>query len=137
MELIENGKLITEQVPLRNAMNEILRDAYVEDCDRGVQRWNKTLEKYEIGTRLTLPHRRFNRAIGAYSGARFDPEGRMISDEEWTRRKSEWLPSAADREYVQSLMHPVTEPGKIANWVAPPPRGVNGQPFEFEYVRKG
>ena len=136
MELIEGGKLVTEQVPLRNAMNEILRDSYVEDCDRGVQRWNKTLEKYEIGARLTLPHRRFNRAIGAYSGARFDPEGRMISDEEWNRRKDEWLPSSADREYVQSLMHPVTELGKIAHWVAPPPRGVNGQPFEFEYVRK-
>jgi len=136
MELMENGKLITEQVPLRNAMNEILRDSYVEDCDRGVQRWNKTLEKYEIGARLGLPHRRFNRAIGAYSGARFDPEGRMISEEEWNRRKDEWLPSPADREFVQSLMHPVTELGKIANWVAPPPRGVNGQPFEFEYVRK-
>jgi benzoyl-CoA 2,3-dioxygenase component B len=136
MELIENGNLVTEQVPLRNAMNEILRDSYVEDCDRGVQRWNKTLEKYEIGARLGLPHRRFNRAIGAYSGVRFDPEGRMISEEEWNRRKGEWLPSPADREYVESLMHPVTELGKIANWVAPPPRGVNGQPFEFEYVRK-
>jgi benzoyl-CoA 2,3-dioxygenase component B len=136
MELIENGNLVTEQVPLRNAMNEILRDSYVEDCDRGVQRWNKTLEKYEIGARLGLPHRRFNRAIGAYSGVRFDPEGRMISEEEWNRRKGEWLPSPADREYVESLMHPVTELGKIANWVAPPPRGVNGQPFEFEYARK-
>jgi benzoyl-CoA 2,3-dioxygenase component B len=60
----------------------------------------------------------------------------MISEDEWNRRKHEWLPSPADREYVQSLMHPVTELGKIANWVAPPPRGVNGQPFEFEYVRK-
>ena len=137
MDLVENGRLVNEQVPLRNAMNEILRDAYVEDCDRGVGRWNKTLEKFEIGTRLALPHRRFNRAIGAYAGARFDPEGRPISEEEWNRRRAEWLPSDADREYVQSLMHPVVELGKIANWVAPPPRGVNGQPFEFEYVRKG
>jgi benzoyl-CoA 2,3-dioxygenase component B len=29
----------------------------------------------------------------------------------------------------------VHEPGKIAGWIAPPPRGINGQPFEFEYVR--
>ena len=40
-----------------------------------------------------------------------------------------------DREYVRSLMHPVTEPGKIANWIAPPAAGIKGKPFEFEYVR--
>jgi benzoyl-CoA 2,3-dioxygenase component B len=29
----------------------------------------------------------------------------------------------------------VTEPGKFASWIAPPPRGINGRPIEFEYVR--
>jgi benzoyl-CoA 2,3-dioxygenase component B len=33
-------------------------------------------------------------------------------------------------------MHAVVEPGKIAGWVAPPTRGINGQPFEYEYVRQ-
>ena len=32
-------------------------------------------------------------------------------------------------------MTPVHEPGKIAGWIAPPTRGINGQAFEFEYVR--
>jgi benzoyl-CoA 2,3-dioxygenase component B len=32
-------------------------------------------------------------------------------------------------------MQPVHEPGKMANWVAPPRRGINGQALEFEYVR--
>ena len=32
-------------------------------------------------------------------------------------------------------MEAVHEPGKIANWIAPPTRGINGKPFEFEYVR--
>jgi benzoyl-CoA 2,3-dioxygenase component B len=36
---------------------------------------------------------------------------------------------------VRGLMHPVTEPGKIANWIAPPTSGIKGKPFEFEYVR--
>jgi len=27
------------------------------------------------------------------------------------------------------------EPGKFANWIAPPARGVNNQPLNFEYVR--
>jgi benzoyl-CoA 2,3-dioxygenase component B len=32
-------------------------------------------------------------------------------------------------------MQAVYEPGKIANWIAPPPKGINGRPVEFEYVR--
>ncbi len=31
-------------------------------------------------------------------------------------------------------MKAVYEPGKIAGWVAPPRTGINGQPFEYEYV---
>ena len=65
----------------------------------------------------------------------FDIEGNLISAEEFERRKAEWLPTMADREYVRSLMHPVVEPGKIANWIAPPATGIKGKPFEFEYVR--
>ena len=26
------------------------------------------------------------------------------------------------------------EPGKIAGWIAPPAKGINGQPVEYEYV---
>ena len=29
----------------------------------------------------------------------------------------------------------VVEPGKFANWIAPPARGINRQPADFEYVR--
>jgi benzoyl-CoA 2,3-epoxidase subunit B len=29
----------------------------------------------------------------------------------------------------------VTEPGKFANWIAPPSRGINNQQLNFEYVR--
>jgi benzoyl-CoA 2,3-dioxygenase component B len=37
---------------------------------------------------------------------------------------------------VQSLMAGrVIEPGKFANWIAPPIRGINTQPLNFEYVR--
>jgi benzoyl-CoA 2,3-dioxygenase component B len=32
-------------------------------------------------------------------------------------------------------MQPVTERGKIAGWIAPPPRGIDGLPFDYEYVR--
>ena len=55
--------------------------------------------------------------------------------DDFENEKDEWLPTIEDREYVRSLMHPVTEPGKIANWIAPPNAGIKGKPFEFEYVR--
>jgi benzoyl-CoA 2,3-epoxidase subunit B len=133
-ELVD-GALRTKEVPLRNAMNEVLRGDYIADCQRGVDRWNKDLEKAGVSYRLTLPHKRFHRSIGLYAGHTFDPSGSPVSREEWERRKGEWLPTPDDEAYIKSLMKPVYEPGKIANWLAPPRRGINGKPFEFEYVR--
>jgi benzoyl-CoA 2,3-epoxidase subunit B len=125
-----------EDVPLRNAMNEVLRDGYVEDCQRGVDRWNKTIAEAGLTEKLVLPSRRFHRAQGIFAGMHFTPEGKAITQEEWDRRKGEWLPSEADRAYVKSLQaKAITEPGKMANWVAPPPKGVNAKPVDFEYVR--
>ena len=43
--------------------------------------------------------------------------------------------SAEDRAFVASLMGRVVEPGKFANWIAPPVIGINRQPVDFEYVR--
>jgi benzoyl-CoA 2,3-dioxygenase component B len=47
----------------------------------------------------------------------------------------DWLPSQAEADYVRSLMKPCTEPGKFANWIAPPLRGINSQAVDFEYVK--
>ena len=71
--------------------------------------------------RLYLPNIRFHRHVGEYAGHHFDPEGNLITRDEFEQRKCEWLPTIEDRGYVRSLKHPVTEPGKIANWIAPPP----------------
>jgi benzoyl-CoA 2,3-epoxidase subunit B len=38
---------------------------------------------------------------------------------------------------VASLMQRVVEPGKMAAWIAPPERGINSLPVEYEYVRLG
>ncbi|MGH9333556.1 MAG: benzoyl-CoA 2,3-epoxidase subunit BoxB, partial [Vicinamibacteria bacterium] len=136
MEVPKEGKLVKEEIPLRNAMNEVLRDDYVDDCQRGVDRWNKVLADAGLSHRLKLPHRRFHRQIGIYAGLHFTPEGELISADEWNRRRNEWLPSDEDQKFIRSLMCPVMEPGRIANWIAPPKQGVKGKPFEFEYVRK-
>ncbi len=133
-EILENGLLVKKDVPLRNAMNEILRDAYIEDNQRGVDRWNKTLEQAGSSYRFTLPSRRFHRQIGTYAGGRFTGLGEQISEEEWERRRSEWIPSAEDNAYVESLQKPCLESGRIANWLAPPRKGIHGNPFDFPYV---
>lgn len=135
MMVPDGDGLKQESVPLRNAMNEVLRDEYVADNQRGVDMWNKTLAASGISTQITLPSRRFNRNIGLFSGLHFTPTGDPISAGEWEAHRDEWLPSAADRAYVASLMQPVVAPGRIASWIAPPRKGINSQPLDFEYVR--
>lgn len=132
----EAGGLRREEIPLRRAMNALLRDAYIEDCERALSRWNEFLEAEGVSERLALPSPRFNRNIGIYAGHYYDPQGRPVKSDEFERRKSEWFPTKEDYAYVRSLMHPVYEPGKMANWIAPPARGINGKPVEYEYVRK-
>lgn len=135
MNVVRDGVAGVEDVPLRNAMNEVLRDAYVADCQRGVDRWNKRLAEAGVSEKLSLPDKRFYRRIGMYADMPYDPSGRLLSAEDWSQQKDAWLPSDADRSLVENLMKPVREPGLIANWIAKPARGIKGLPFEYEYVR--
>ena len=136
MEVVKNGSLEMKSVPMRNAMNEVLRDAYVDDNQRGVDRWNKIIQEAGINYTLTLPHRRFNRKMGMFAGMHFDPLGRPIAADEFEARQAGWLPTEADKTYVRALMLPVLERGKMAHWIAAPKRGINGQPIDFEYIRR-
>jgi benzoyl-CoA 2,3-dioxygenase component B len=63
------------------------------------------------------------------------PDGRVVHDHEWNQNVEHWLPTDEDRAFVASLMGRVVEPGKFANWIAPPMIGINRQPVNFEYVR--
>ena len=135
MEVPGDGGLLSEEVPLRNAMNEVLRDGYIQDCEFVVGRWNRILEKAGRSERMYLPHRRFNREIGIYTSQNYDPQGQPLSVEEWEARRGTWLPSEADTKFVHSLMKPCLGHGKVAAWIAPPKKGINGNPFAWEYVR--
>ncbi|RYZ65345.1 MAG: hypothetical protein EOP08_07175 [Proteobacteria bacterium] len=124
-------------MPLRNAMNEVLRDEYVEDCQRGVDKWNRVFESRGLPHRLTLPSRNFHRHVGAFAGVPTDPNGTLIGKEAFEAKRDEWLPSAADRAYVTSIMQkPVYDPKQMANWIAAPKQGIKGRPVDFEYVRR-
>jgi benzoyl-CoA 2,3-dioxygenase component B len=130
-----DGQLIEKEVPMLNALNEVLRDDYIKDSVSGVERWNKVLAKAGIGTRLSVPHKAFHRNIGALSKVKVSPQGQVVSEGEWGMMVNQWLPSNEDRAYVASLMGRVVEPGKFANWIAPPVMGINRQGVDFEYVR--
>jgi benzoyl-CoA 2,3-dioxygenase component B len=124
-----------EAVSLRNAMNEVLRNAYIKDCEIGVKRWNMQISRAGFDFQLRLPSPRFRRAIGVWANAPTDPQGKAISREEFERGMPGWIPNEGDRAFVISLMQRVMEPGKMAGWIAPPDRGINNLPVDYEYVR--
>jgi len=134
---VQGGQLVEKEVPMLNALNEVLRDDFIKDSVAGVERWNKVLEKAGIPTRLKVPHKAFHRNIGALAGIKVSPDGRVVNEAEWAAKKDEWLPTAEDRAFVASLMGRVVEPGRFANWIAPPVMGINRQPVDFQYVRFG
>lgn len=117
------------------ALNMRLRDDYSNDAAKGVGRWNKIIQKAGIDFEITLPHCAFHRQIGEFADISTNPEGVIISDQEFGRQRDQWLPSREDGEFVESLMKPMLEPGKYAGWIAKPRVGIDQQPGDFEYVK--
>ena len=132
---VADGDLRVHAAPALNALNERLRDDFMKDSLAGVERWNRILQKHGVDFRLSVPHKTFHRRIGPLAGLKISPEGHVVSEAEWTAKASDWLPTQTDAQFVQSLMGRVNEPGKYANWIAPPMVGVNKQPVNFEYIR--
>jgi benzoyl-CoA 2,3-epoxidase subunit B len=132
-----NGQLLTREAPMLNALNEKLRDDFVRDSNAGVERWNRVIQKHAIDFRLTVPHKAFHRQIGPLAGLKVSPEGKAVSEAQWHSHVKTWLPTDNDAAFVGSMMGRVVEPGKFANWIAPPSVGINRQPVNFEYVRFG
>jgi benzoyl-CoA 2,3-dioxygenase component B len=128
-----DGSIGSRDTASLTALNETLREDYIADCQKGIDRWNRTLA--EVGLELALPHIGFNRHVGEFAPHHISPDGRLLDTEDWSERAEGWLPSDSDREFVESLMGGVTEPGKMAGWIAPPSTGIHAKPIDFEYVR--
>jgi benzoyl-CoA 2,3-dioxygenase component B len=127
--------MVERSVPALTALNARLRDDYTREIQAAVDRWNRIPEKFSIPFRVKLPHTGFHRKIGAFAGHHVSPDGQLVSARTWEAEVARWLPSDSDHEFVDSLMGRVVDPGMFANWIAPPARGINGLPVEFEYVR--
>ena len=134
VDALVHGEISQTEASALVGLNSDLRREYIIDCQNGVDRWNKVLADAGLPQRLKLPHVAFNRKVGAFAAIEATPEGELLSTAEWEQRLGEWLPTGVDKEHVRSLMRPVYEPGKIAAWIAPPRNGINGKPFDYEYV---
>jgi benzoyl-CoA 2,3-epoxidase subunit B len=132
--LTDDGQAGQAEVAALVGLNTDLRREYISDCQTGLARWNRILADAGLEQRLKLPHVAFNRKVGVFAGVEATPDGTVIPAQEWQRRIHEWLPTDVDRTYVRSLMRPVYERGKIAAWIAPPRNGINGKPFDYDYV---
>ncbi len=130
-----DGKIQNQDAPALSALNMRLRDDYVGDCNNGMGRWNKVIEKIGINFQMKLPHVAFHRQIGEFAKINADVDGNILSDAEWQKRKDDFLPSTEDRTFIESLMKPEVSPAKFASWIAPPKVGIDNKPGEFEYVK--
>lgn len=131
----KDGALVEDAVPALSALNMRLRDDYVRDCQGGIARWNRVIEKAGIDFRIGLPHVAFNRRIGEFARIHADPAGRVIEAGAFAANRDRWLPSSDDRLYVTSLMRPTDAAGAYASWIAPPKVGIDNKPGNFEYVK--
>jgi benzoyl-CoA 2,3-epoxidase subunit B len=130
-----DGEIKRVDEPALTAINMRLRDDYTADCQKGIDRWNKILEKAGTTFKLELPHVGFHRQIGEFKNAKIAPDGKLIDEAAWKREQAKWLPSKDDGDFIGSLMHQVVEPGQFASWIAPPRVGIDNKPGDFEYVK--
>jgi benzoyl-CoA 2,3-epoxidase subunit B len=130
-----DGAIKQVDEPALTAINMRLRDDYTRDCQRGLDRWNKIIDKIGVPFRFTLPHVAFNRRIGEFRDIKASPEGSILDAAAWDAGQDKWLPTPADGDFIQSLMKQVIEPGKFASWIAPPRVGIDNKPGDFEYVK--
>jgi benzoyl-CoA 2,3-dioxygenase component B len=134
VDALTDGQIGATEVSALIGLNTDLRREYIADCEIGVKRWNRILADAGLAHRLRLPHVAFNRKVGAFAGIEATPDGELLSAADWQAGQHRYLPSELDKTYVRSLMQPVYQRGRIASWIAPPRNGINGQPFDFDYV---
>ena len=99
-----DGEIKRVDEPALTALNMRLRDDYSQDCVKGMLRWNKMITTAGYDFKLKLPHVAFHRAIGEFKDIHATPDGLLIDDATWAKRKGDWLPSSADGDYIASLM---------------------------------
>ena len=105
-------------------MNEITRQAYVDDCNIGIKRWNRLIKKYGYEEYSLLYLLQNSEAIGVCkSNLSINPKGEFLNQDIYNRKLASWLPSENDKKFINSLMIQELDPGKTASWITKPEEG--------------
>jgi benzoyl-CoA 2,3-dioxygenase component B len=76
---VVNGQLQEKEVPMLNALNEVLRDDFIKDSVGGVERWNRVIEKAGLPHRLSVPHKVFTAISALCRAPKFRPTAARTS----------------------------------------------------------
>ena len=77
-----------------------MRASYLKDCEIGLKRWNRTIERAGHSVRLTLPSPHFRRSIGAWVDQPVTPEGKIVSADAYAKHIGDWIPTEASYNFV-------------------------------------
>ena len=110
---VVDGKLVVEDAPALRALNSRLLDDFIVDCQGGIDRWNKSVEKAGIDFKFIQPHKGFNRRIGEFGGKRISPTGEVLTEDEWSAKSGDWLPNDDDMAFIRVADEAVPRAGQI------------------------
>ena len=102
--VIDDGRLSERDVPLRNAMNEVLRDAYIDDNQRGVDRWNRMIREAGVNYTIIVPAGTYSVTASAFGYVSQTASGVVVSDGGTTTRNFALVaaPSATVNGHVRT-----------------------------------
>lgn len=105
---VDEDKIAGEQAD-KEHLNERAREQFYEECKKTIERVNAVNPSQ---TKLYMPDIKFNRKIGAYSGAYFTVDGRELTKAEWDAYAPSVLPGGQDEEQLKEYF-------KDPSWIAP------------------
>src|SRR6202020_288834 len=99
-----DGEIKRVDEPALTAINMRLRDDYTADCQRGLDRWNKIIDKTGVAFRFELPHVGFHREIGEFKDVKVSPAGKLIDEATWNRENPRSPASAFRGDFIASRL---------------------------------
>jgi len=132
--------LVTPQgasdVPMLNALNEVMRESYLKDCEIGLKRCGTA----RSSARLAVAPEPAGRALPALHRApgrdsRWTLKENLMQRELYEKSLASWIPSES-RQGVRALaMHSYRARAGWAAGSRRPERSINNLPLEHEYVK--
>src|SRR5262249_58214531 len=109
--------------PALSAVNMRLRDDYTADCQRGLDRWNKVIDRTGVAFKLELPHVGFHRDIGEFKEVKVTPAGEVRRPAAWEAGRHSWLACQHRGEFILTRQAAAAPPRRLPGPISPPAPG--------------